>query len=100
MATGRPSPQRPIDIAKSEVHSLVMSKRAVPFFALGTVDRDGRVFIYMGLGVFKSARAAAERCLERKAVVFENAELWSNGVNYGHAGYKPVAQCVGHGSRS
>jgi hypothetical protein len=47
------------------------------------------------LGTFKTAEAAAERCSERGALIFEQDELFRNGCNYGHSQERVVATVVG-----
>lgn len=66
-----------------------------PTYFLGTII-DGREYMYTGLGFFKTARAAAERCREKRAIVFEQYEAFSErGQPVGLGPWVPVAQCLG-----
>lgn len=71
-----------------------MSTRKNPCYFLGTIVNGG-VYAYTALGLFKSARQAAERCQEKGALVFEQYECWSHGINYGLTAPVVVARCLG-----
>jgi hypothetical protein len=64
------------------------------FYFLGSLI-EGQVHSYTGMGTFHSAEDAAERCNEADALVFEQRQLWRNGVNYGMSKPVAVATCTG-----
>ena len=69
-------------------------RRRVPFYWLGC-RLNGQTYAYTALGTFKTAKAAADRCREHGALVFETFELFSErGVNYGHSQETVVAVVV------
>lgn len=77
-----------------------MKTIGTPTYYLGS-SIDGRVYLFLELGdrgAFPTVEEAITyaRSKPRSGVwlVYETAELYKNGVNYGSTGYRPVATAI------
>lgn len=78
-----------------------MTRPGPSFYHVGTVDTAGRIFIYGDLGTFPSVEAAAIRCQEPRAIIFEQHDVYADGrtAPYGISPHVAIASCLGRESR-